>query len=118
MPTTLSEIRTQNEIDEKEFGEMTKIMYGSFLIKKANKDKAILEKQTILISLFTEMLNKYLEFQMLSDKKRKIELINFIDKLNLQKELLELQKGITNIDNIKEAAQRFGRKSQSAFSTK
>ena len=55
---------------------------------------------------------------MLNDKKKKLEFINFIDKLNLQKELLDLQKGITNIDDIKKSAQRFGRKSQSAFSTK
>jgi len=118
MSTTLSEIETQNEIEEKEFSEMTKLMYGSFLIKKTKRDKAVLEKQTILISLFTQMLNKYLEFQMLSDKKKKLEFINFIDKLNLQKELLDLQKGITNIADIKETAQRFGRKAQSAFSTK
>lgn len=118
MSTTLSEIETKNEIDEKEFSEMTKLMYGSFLIERAKRDKSILEKQTVLISLFTQMLNKYLEFQMLNDKKKKLEFINFIDKLNLQKELLDLEKGITNIDDIKKTAQRFGTKPQSAFSTK
>ena len=118
MPTTLTELEGKDEIGEKEFSEMTKLMYGSFLIKRTKNDKSVIEKQTILISLFTQVLNKYLEFQMLDDKKKKLEFINFIDKLNLQKEQLHLQKGITNINDIKEAAQRFGRKSQSAFSTK
>src|SRR5260221_11331222 len=117
MSATLSEIRNRNEIREKEFDEMTKLMFDSFLIKKSRKDKSLLEKQTYLISLFSDILNKYLEFQMLSDRKRKLEVINFIDKLNLQKELINLQKGASNIDDIKAKAQRFGRKSQSAFST-
>lgn len=117
MAITLTEIRDQNEIQENEFDEMTKLMFDSFLIKKSRKDKAIIEKQTYLISLFTEMLNKYIEFQMLSDRKRKLEVINFIDKLNLQKELLDLQKGASKIADINESAQRFGRKAQSSFST-
>lgn len=118
MSTTLSQIETKNEIEEKEFSDMTKLMYSSFIIKSTIKDKRILEKQAILISLFTEMLNKYLELQMLDDNKNKLEFINFIDKLNLQKELLDLHKGVTKIDDIRETAQRFGRKSQSGFSTK
>ena len=118
MPTTLTEKKGKDEIGEKEFSEMTKLIYGSFLIKRTKNDKSVIEKQTILISLFTQVLNKYLEFQMLDDKKTKLEFINFIDKLNLQKEQLDLQKGITNINDIKVAAQRFGHKSQSAFSTK
>jgi hypothetical protein len=118
MPSILSELKAQNEIEEEEFSEMTRLLYGSFVLKKPNKDKKILEKQSILISLFTEMLSKYLELKMVNDKKIKLEFINFIDKLNLQKELLDLQKGITSINDIKETAQRFGRKSQSAFSKK
>lgn len=117
MAVTIAEIRNQNEIQENEFEEMTKLMFDSFLIKKSRKDKSILDKQTYLISLFTDILKKYIELQMLSDRKRKLDVINFIDKLNLQKELLDLQKGVTKITDIKEAAQRFGGKSQSSFST-
>lgn len=36
----------------------------------------------------------------------------------MQRELLELKKGETSMPNIKLAAQRLGKKSQSAFSTK
>ena len=51
-------------------------------------------------------------------RKNKLELINFLDKLNTQKELLELAKGQTNITDIRKAAKRLGKKSQSAFKTK
>ena len=114
MAITLNQIRNQNEIQENEFEEVAKLIYNSFLIKKSRKDKTTLEKQTYLISLFTEMLNKYVELQKLTDKKRKLKVINFIDKLNLQKELLDLQKGVTKISDIKETAQRFGRKAQTS----
>jgi hypothetical protein len=116
--TSVAEIKTKSEINEKEFSQMTKFLYESFLIRKSRNSKSSLEKQGQILALFTEVLNKYLELQFLSDKKRKIEFINFIDKLNLQKEMIDLQKGVTNIDNIKIAANRLGRKSQSAFKTR
>ncbi len=52
------------------------------------------------------------------EKKEKLELINFIDKMNIQKELLELQKEETNISQIETAGKRLGKKSQSAFINK
>jgi hypothetical protein len=70
-----------------------------------------------LISSFVKLMDKYLELKVI-DKKNRIEIINFIDKLNLQKELLDLQKGVSNMKDIKVAAHRLGRKSQSAFLTK
>lgn len=50
--------------------------------------------------------------------KDKLALMHFIDKLIMQKELLELQAGITNLADIQIAAQRLGKKSQSTFETK
>jgi hypothetical protein len=115
---SITEIGNKNEINEKEFRQMTKLMYDSFLIKKTKKDKSLLEKQGLLIGLFTDLLNKYLEFQFLTSRNTKLEFINFIDKLNLQKEIIELQKGVTNIDDIKTASRRLGKKAQSSFKTK
>jgi hypothetical protein len=59
-----------------------------------------------------------LELQLGDSRETKLEFINFLDKLNMQKELLELEKGETKISDIKAAAKRLERKSQSAFQTK
>jgi hypothetical protein len=116
MGTTL-EIKKKNIINEQEFRHMTDLMFNSFLVTKYGANKSFLGKQALLIELFTNLINKYLELQILTDKKGKLEFINFIDKLNLQKELIELEKGITDIKDIKQSAQRLGRKAQSAFKT-
>ncbi len=115
MASVLNDINTKNEIEESEFSKMTKHVYGSFLLNQRKSKKSDLDKQIILISLFSQMLEKYLELQMLNDKQLKIEFINFIDKLNLQKELLDLQKGKTELRKIRTASRNLGRKAQSAF---
>jgi hypothetical protein len=117
MATTLTRIKKQNEINEEEFNDITKLLYSSFLLKRSTKDPSIIEKKLFLLTSFAELMNQYLELRMV-DRKNRLELINFIDKLNLQKELLDIQKGVTDIRTIKETAQRFGRKSQSVFITK
>jgi hypothetical protein len=45
-------------------------------------------------------------------------LIDFIDKINHQRELLELITKETNIEDIKKAGKHLARKSQSAFKNK
>jgi hypothetical protein len=110
--TSVAEIKTKSEINEKEFSQMTKLLNESFFVKKSSKNKSIIERQGQMLTLFTEVLNKYLELKFLRNKKTKIEFLNFIDKLNLQKEMINLQKGVTNLEDIKTAANRFGRKSQ------
>ena len=53
-----------------------------------------------------------------SSKQSRLTLIDFIDKLNMQKELLALDKGESTIAEIKLAGRRLGKKSQSAFEKK
>lgn len=116
--TTVQEIEGLNQINQEEFNNVAKIMLDSFLIREITKDFSILSKKEELIEIFSSLLEKYLEFEFVDSKESKLYLINFIDKLNMQKELLELSKGKTNIADIKLAAKRLGRKSQSAFKAK
>lgn len=115
----IEKIKKQNSIDETEFDGMSKLMFQSFQINKSDyKSENYIAKKGELISSFTQFLEKYLELHFLSSKVEKLVLINFIDKMNMQKELLELQKGNTKMSDIKIAGNRLGKKSQSAFETK
>ena len=118
MTTVLDKLEQQNTIDEQDFDKMSKLVFHSFLINRSYKSHSFLDKKDELLNYFTQFLEKYLELQFLSSKKDKLELINFIDKMNMQRELLELQRNETDMTQIKTAGQQLGRKSQSAFKSK
>jgi AAA+ ATPase superfamily predicted ATPase len=55
--------------------------------------------------------------QEISDEER-LKIMDIIDELKIQKELLEIEAGTIKLADIKKAARRLGKKSQSAFETK
>lgn len=118
MATVIDKLEQENKIEEQDFDNVARLVFHSFQINRNYRSHNFIEKKEELLNHFSQFLEKYLELQFLSSKKDKLDLINFIDKMNMQKELLELQKGETNISQIKKAAQRLGKKSQSAFATK
>ncbi|WP_300096641.1 hypothetical protein [Flavobacterium sp.] len=113
--TTLKEIERKNRLVEKDFGDITEILFKSFLINRTYKKISSLEKKEELVLNFTDFLEKYLEFDIVSSKQNKLSIINFIDKLNLQRELLEVEKGNINLTELKVVSKRFGKKAQSSF---
>lgn len=116
--TTLEKIEQKNNIEEQEFGKMSKLLFQSFIITKKYKSFTFLGKKEELINYFTEFLEKFLDLQLVTSKRDKLELINFIDKMNVQKELLELKKNQITPAEIQLAGKRLGKKSQSAFLNK
>lgn len=116
--TTLEKYENENTLEEQDFDKVSKLMFQSFLIKRNYKSHNFLDKKEELISYFTEFLEKYLELQFLNSKKDKLSLIDFIDKMNMQKELVELKKNETTLEEIEIAGKSLGRKSQSAFKKK
>ena len=113
--TAIEKLERQNNIQEQEFDSIMSNVFQSFLIKKDYKSGTYLGKKEELLSYFTQFLEKYLELQFTNSKKDKLELINFIDKINMQRELLELQRNEIDISQIRIAGRRLGKKSQSAF---
>lgn len=110
--------KIENSIEEKDFDSISKLMFHSLYIKRDYKSHNYINKKEELLVYFTEFLEKYLELEIVNNKKQKLEIINLIDKMNLQKELLDLQKGISNLSEIQAAGKHLGSKSQSAFKTK
>jgi hypothetical protein len=115
---TLKEIERKNKLEEKDFEGINEIFFKSFMINRNYKKTSSLEKKEELLSTFTAFLEKYLKFDMVTSKQSKLNLVNFIDKLNLQRELLETEKGNINLSELEIASKRFGKKAQSAFEKK
>lgn len=108
----------ENKIEPHEFDNISKMLLESFLINADGKSDAFISKKEELLEHFSSFLEKYLQLHFLRSSQDKLQLINFIDKVNLQRELLELSKAKTKAADIKLAGQRLGKKSQSAFKTK
>lgn len=105
----------KNFIKEEDFGSITDLVYHSLIIKSDYKTTSKLNKKEELIDLFKMFLERYLKFDIINSKDRKIEIINFIDKLNLQKDLYEIEKNRITKKELSIVSERFGRKAQSAF---
>lgn len=116
--TTIQKIEELNKIDQNELSSLTKIIYESIILRRKYKSAAVLDKKEELLDNFSSLIEKYLELNFIKDKEKKLELIDFIDKLNMQRELLELAKGEIDEKTLKIASGRLGRKSQSAFRLK
>lgn len=114
----VEQLERENKIEEHDIDTMSKLLFQSFSVKKNYRKPSTLSKKEDLIVSYTDFLKKYLEGQFLTSKKDKLTLINLIDKMNMQKELLELQRKEIKMNDIINAGKTLGAKSQSSFSTK
>ena len=116
--TTLEKYGNENQLEKQDFDKVVKLVFESFLLKREYKSQNFLNKKEELMTNFTQFLEKYLELKFLNSKEDKLELIEFIDKMNVQKELVELKRKETSFSEIEKAGKSLGRKSQSAFEKK
>jgi hypothetical protein len=105
------QIKKVNKIRERELKNVSSTILRSFMFSKNHRAKVLEDKGT-LINDFIEFLSRYIESNIIADDKQRTYILNLIDKLTLQKELLQSRKDELN---IKEAGLRLGKKSQSAF---
>ena len=116
--TALQSIKDHNQINDEELHNITQIMLDSFVVNGQYKNESFVSKKETLISSFSNFIEQYLKLHFTGTKERKLQLIKFISKLNMQKELLELASGEINMDDIQMAGKRLGKKSQSVFKNK
>jgi len=116
--TAIQETQNRNRIEKHDIDSLSNILFASISVKGHYKNTIQLEKKEKLIDAFSTFVEQLMELHLTASKENKLKLINFIDKLNMQKELLELEKGETTISGIQTAANRLGRKTQSAFEGK
>jgi len=113
---TLQSIKDLNQINDEELHNIAQIMLDSFVVKDNNE--SVISKKEIIITSFANFMEQYLKLHFIGSKERKAQLIKFISKLKMQKELLEIASGEISLDDIQMAGKRLSKKSQSAFKNK
>ncbi len=115
---TLKRLSDRNAIESTESDHIIRVLLASFMVRDEYKNVSILNKKDEIISDFSSLLEKYLKLRLATSSTEKLRVINFIDKLNQQRELLDLEKERLNINDVKIASERLGKKAQSGFETK
>ena len=113
----LEKFTEKGKIAQEEIVNISNIILNAF---SPNHQKKIspksANKKERLIDSYSEFIEKIMDVS--NSRQEKLTLINFLDKLNHQKEVLEILSGERKIYDIKKASERLGKKAQSAFETK
>lgn len=111
--TLAEEIDKISRISETDVKDLATILMHSFRFSKTGADESLKRQDSILSDLII-FLEKYLDENVL-DKQDKLVVVKILDKINIQKELIELKLQGLYIEDLEIAAERLGKKSQSAF---
>ncbi len=98
----------QDHIDQKDISQVINTIND--LISNSLHDPRFL-------NTFLSFIEQSLSVSNFSSPNNKLQLINFLDKINRYRETQETERGKINITELKETAKRFGIKAQSAFDT-
>ena len=115
MSTTLSDINSLNKVDKNEIDHISHVLYYCMRFENSDIKNNNIAIKPKLIAQLKKILEDILSTDYLSAKEEKVRIIKLIDKLNQQEAAVELAIG--NRQNLKVAAERLGRKSQSAFNS-
>lgn len=111
--TLAEEIEKINPMSEADIKNLSLVLLHSVRISQ-NSSTRFLKCQEDIVSDFISLLGKFMNENIL-DNSQKLLVVKLLDKMNLQKELIELRSQGLSIDDLKIAAERLGKKSQSAF---
>lgn len=103
-----------NKVNEEEAKEAFHVLASSLIFDSSYNTKAELHNKSIFISFLSTILEEALRNNVVKSKQERLKLIKLLDKLKQQKEAVEFAKG--NEVNLQIAAERLGKKAQSAFS--
>ena len=113
--TAIKTIEKINKINDDEFLQVNNKVFQFFIVDNKNQKSATLEKKDELLAFYADLLKKCLEMNLPESKQDKLTFINFIDKLNMQRKLLEVMLDKKKATQLQMVSKRFGRKAQSAF---
>jgi len=97
---------------------INKVLFDSIYINGIYINESEVNYKENMIDRLAEILNKILVQNAELSDDAKLNIINLLDKLNTQKENLEMIKLKSSIADIQQASERLSKKSQSAFELK
>ncbi len=108
--------RTIQEVENspRSYQTFSDVFFPSFLQVKNISENRIADREEEIRQLYG-LLEKRLFDPSLS-RKQKIDLMDYIEKLQLTLELLEVKRNPSKLQEIKKAAKHLGKKMQSGFS--
>jgi hypothetical protein len=110
------QLKEENKISFSEFEEFSQPLFKSIVITldKSISEKDLIKKQQTLITL-KQLIDDVKSIGALSTQDEKIKTINFLEKIDLQIELIDLKLGKIKSSDLKIAGLRLGKKAQSGF---
>ncbi len=114
----LSTVENLNIIDEDDLTKISNAIIESVLIKRVYKQDSVISYKEDMLDSLAELLKKILFNDTHISKETKLNVICLLDKVNTQKELLEMIRSKVSPEDLLIASQRLSKKSQSAFELK
>lgn len=107
-----------NIIDENDKKKISTVLIESVLIKKVYKKESVISYKEDMLDSISTLLTKILANDSGMSTEAKLNLIHLLDKINTQKEVLEMIRSKVSAEDLLIASERLGKKSQSAFELK
>jgi|GEM_PF-1848196 len=111
MTLTLENLEKDNQITQNEFEQLTGLIYTSVTMSNKDDKKEFRHKSQTLDFLIA-FLNDYLSTHEFESNVAELQFIDFLSKLQLQKEVLQLATGDVKPSNVQSAIRTFAVKSQ------
>jgi len=112
--TALEKYEVENKIDEKEFDHVMSNVFHSLTFHSSYTRVTLLDKKDEMLDQFAQLLETFIDLKFSTPKIQKLNIINFIDKVNMQRELLEVKRNEITVSQLRTASKRFGKKAQSS----
>lgn len=113
--TLLDEV---NIIDEDDLTKIGTALIESVLIKRAYKKGSVISYKGDMLDSLGALLTKILMNDTGISRNAKLNVVDLLDKINTQKEILEMIKSKVSPEDLLIASKRLSKKSQSAFEMK
>lgn len=111
MNLVLENIENNNPVTQNEFEQWAGVLYGSISVSNTDSKPQILQKEQLLDFLIA-FLSDYLYSHVWESDEEEFKCIDFLSKLQLQKEILQILNGKTKIADVQSSIRTFSEKTQ------
>jgi hypothetical protein len=111
MELVLENIKNNNPVTQKEFEQWAGVLYGTISVSDGDNKQQIQQKEQLLDYLIT-FLTDYLFSHVWESDEEELKCVDFVSKLQLQKEILQILNGKTKIADVQSSIRSFAKKSQ------